>query len=119
MNAPSEIRTYGFFPAFVFESLNIGLPPDERTRFFISRLVENPPVSEALHRIIAGETLGLPELMQITAKNDPNIHKSTVKRRAQCLRSYFKLIADVMGYLVVSEGSVSLHNPRGTLDGYK
>ena len=97
----------------------ITLSPDERTRGFISRLVENPPVSEALHRIIAGETLGLPELMQITAKHDPNIHKSTVKRRAQCLRSYFKLIADVMGYLMISEGSVSLHNPKETLNGYK
>ena len=97
----------------------IGLPPDERTRFFISRLVENPPVSEALHRIIAGETLGLSELMQITQRNDPKISGATIKRRALCLRSYFKLIADVMGYLVVSKGAVSLHNPRETLNGYK
>ena len=95
----------------------IRLPIDERTRFFISRLVENPPVSEALHRIIAGDTLGLRELMEITAKNDPRISKKTIERRAKCLRSYFKLIADVMGYLIVSEGSVSLHNTRETLDG--
>jgi hypothetical protein len=97
----------------------VGLSPDERTKFFISRLVENPPVSEALHRIIAGERLGLPELMQITAKHDERISGNTVERRARCLRSYFKLIADVMGYLVVSKGAVSLHNTRDTLDGYR
>jgi hypothetical protein len=56
--------------------------------------------------------------MEITAKHDPGIKKSTIKRRAECLRSYFKLIADVMGYLIVSQGSVSLHNTRETLDGY-
>ena len=79
-------------------------------------MVENPPVNEALHRIMAGEALGLPELKQVVSKH--NVHGETVKRRAECLRSYFKLIADVMGYLVVSEGIVSLHRPKETLDGY-
>ena len=63
--------------------------------------------------------MGLSELMQITQRNDPKISGATIKRRALCLRSYFKLIADVMGYLVVSKGAVSLHNPRETLNGYK
>lgn len=96
----------------------ITLSPDERVRFFVRRLVENPPVSEALHRILSGESLNLQDLKEITAKHDPKISGSTVGRRAECLRSYFKFIADVMGYVIVSEGKVSLHNVKETLNGY-
>ncbi|MGP8056976.1 MAG: hypothetical protein ACLP9K_05180 [Nitrososphaerales archaeon] len=92
---------------------------EERTRFFIRRLMENPLVSEALRRILSGDTLTLTELKEITAKADPRVHKDTVKRRAECLRSYFRFIAEVMGYCKVENGVISMLSARETLNGYR
>ncbi|MGP8125965.1 MAG: DUF6997 domain-containing protein, partial [Nitrososphaerales archaeon] len=97
----------------------IKLEPEEGTKYFVKRLMENPLVSEALRRILSGETLTLPELKEITKKNDLRIDKDTVKRRAECLFAYFKFIAEVMGYLKVQNGVISLLSAKETLNGYR
>lgn len=97
----------------------IKLQPEERTKFFIGRLMENPLVSEALRRILSGETLTLRELKEITKKKDPRIGGDTINRRAECLFAYFKFIAEVMGYLKVQHGVISLLSAKETLNGYR
>ena len=97
----------------------IGLQPEERTKFFVNRLMENPAVNEALNRVIRGETLTLIDLREITKKNDARISGDTIDRRAKCLLKYFKFIAEVMGYCRVQDGVISLLNFRETLDGYR
>lgn len=97
----------------------IGLEPEPRTKYFVRRLMENPAVNEALNRVIRGETLNLKDLMKITESHDVRIGGSTIERRARCLMSYFKFISEVMGYFIVSEGSISLHSKRETLDRYR
>ena len=123
----SGMKILGFIEErgrYKFKLTNLGeeyisLEPEARTKFFIKRLMENPLVREALNRILAGETLTLPELKEITERNDPRIKKSTIKRRAECLFAYFKFIAEVMGYCKVENGVISRLSAKETLNGYR
>lgn len=97
----------------------INLPIEQRTKFFVRRLVEYPPVSEIIHRLLSGEEIGEKELEEIVARHDATIHKSTIGRRADCLRNYFAFFADVMGYCKVKKGRILLVNARTTLNNYR
>lgn len=80
---------------------------EARTKLFLRRLVEYPPVSEVIHRILSGEVITNRELESIASRHDPTIHKSTIERRAECLRTWFKWIADKTGYCEVTLEGIS------------
>jgi hypothetical protein len=97
----------------------IKLPVEQRTKFFLRKLAEYPPVNEVIQRILGGEVVGDRELQEITANYDPTIRKSTIPRRAQSLRSYFRFFADVTGYCKVENGKIARFNPKETLNAYR
>lgn len=98
----------------------LNTPVEERTRFFIKRLAEYPPVAEIIKRILSGEKIDSVKRTEIIERIYLNeVSKSTIPRRADCLRKFFEFIADVMGYCKVENGVISLANARETLNGYR
>jgi len=96
----------------------VNLPVEKRTKFFLRRLVEYPPVSEIIHKILLDENIGDTEMQEIVAKHDATITKSTIARRAQCYKTWFKFIANTMGYCIVKNGIISRINQKETLNGF-
>ena len=91
----------------------------QRTKFFISRLVEYPPMAEIIRRILNGEKVdGSARREIIKMIYGGRISGDTISRRADCLRKFFEFIADVMGYCKVERGAISMISVRETLNGY-
>ena len=97
----------------------VNLSIQERTKFFLRKLMEYPPINEIIQRVLIGEVIGERDLNQIAKKHDPTVSKSTIPRRASSLRSFFRFIADATGYCKVENGKISRVNPRESLNGWK
>jgi len=94
------------------------MPVEERTKFFLRKLFEYPPVNEIIRRLLSGQSVSNADLNQIVSEIDSGIAKSTIPRRASTLRRWFRWIADNTGYCEVNENGISPIRPSDTLRPY-
>lgn len=96
----------------------IKMPPEGRTKFFLKKLFEYPMVNEVVKMLLAGEHISNSQLNAIVGKNDPDISKSTIPRRASTIRNWFKWIADNTGYCRVDDDYIRPFTAKDTLGHY-
>jgi hypothetical protein len=98
----------------------LSTPVSERTRFFLDRVIEYPPVAEIIKRILEGERIDSVKRREIIERMyGSRISGDTVKRRADCLRKFFEFIAEVRGYCKVENGIISMIKVGETLNGFR
>ena len=119
------MRTLGFIidkdNRYVLTGLGeryVSMNTEERTTYFLKKLAEYPPVNDVLHSLLIGESVGQRELENIVKKHDPTISGTTVSRRAQCIRSWFRFIADMTGYCIMKGNRILPLELRDSLRRY-